>query len=195
MHLISSPRGEGSISIKLGNAITEQLQSKYPGSTVTVRNLATAPFPHLEEVHLNSLFTPEEARSEEQVKALQHSDQAIAELTAADAIVIGVPMYNFSIHSSLKTWLDHVIRSGVTFRYSEQGAEGLVKNKKVFLAIATGGVYSEEPMKAADFTEPYLRSVLNFIGITDITVLRAEGLAVPDLREHALQKAVAAIAV
>jgi len=195
LHLISSPRGEGSFSIKLGNAIIRQLQSKYPGSTVTVRNLTADPFPHLEEVHLNSFFTPEEARSEEQVKALRHSDQAIAELVAADTIVIGVPMYNFSIHSSLKAWVDHVVRAGLTFRYSEQGVEGLVKNKKVYLAVATGGVYSDGPMKDADFTEPYMRSILNFIGITDITTLRVEGVAIPDMKESALQKAVDAIAV
>lgn len=195
LHLISSPRSEASVSIKLGNAIVQQLQDKYPGSVVTTRNLAATPFPHLEEAHINSFFTPAEARSEAQLTAVQHSDEAIAELKAADTIVIGVPMYNFNIHSTLKAWIDHILRAGQTFSYSEAGPEGLVKNKKVYLALSSGGVYSEGPMKGADFGEPYVKSILNFIGINDITAYRAEGLAVPGLQETALNKAIEAIAV
>lgn len=195
LHLISSPRNGASISIKLGNAIVEELQSKYPGSTLSTHNLVTTSFPHLEEMHLTSFFTPAEARSPELAEAVKHSDEAIAELMEADAVVIGVPMYNFSIHSSLKAWIDHIMRAGLTFRYSAEGVEGLVKNKKVYLAIATGGVYSDGPMKASDFTEPYLKTILNFIGLTDITTYRAEGLAIPDLQEKALENAIAQITV
>lgn len=195
LHLISSPRNEASVSIQLGNAITAQLQSKYPGSTVTTRNLVTSRFPHLEEAHLTSFFTPPESRSAELAEAVRHSDEAIAELMEADTVVVGVPMYNFSIHSALKAWIDHIMRAGITFQYSAEGVEGLVKGKKVYLAIATGGVYSEGPMKAADFTEPYLKSILNFIGITDIITYRAEGLAVPELKDQALERTIASIAV
>lgn len=195
LHLISSPRNEASVSIQLGNAIVAQLQSKYADSTVVTRNLVTTRFPHLEEAHLTSFFTPPESRSAELVEAVRHSDEAIAELMEADTIVIGVPMYNFSIHSALKAWIDHIMRAGITFQYSAEGVEGLVKDKKVYLAIATGGVYSEGPMKAADFTEPYLRSILNFIGITDIVAYRAEGLAVPELKDHALEQTIAGVAV
>lgn len=195
LHLISSPRNGASVSIKLGNAIVDQLQSKYPDSSVTTRNLVTSSFPHLEEAHLTSFFTPPESRSVAQAEAVKHSDEAIAELMAADTIVIGVPMYNFSIHSTLKAWIDHIMRAGLTFSYSAEGVEGLVKGKKVYLAIATGGVYREGPMKAADFTEPYLKSILNFIGITDITSYRAEGLAVPELQEGALERTIAQVAV
>lgn len=195
LHLISSPRGEASVSIKLGNAIIEKLQEANPGSSVKVRDLTKNPFPHLEEIHLNSFFTPAESRSPELLAAVKHSDDAIAELRAADVIVIGLGMYNFSIHSSLKAWIDHVARSGETFSYSENGPEGLIKNKKVYLAIATGGVYSDGPMKAYDSTEPYLRVILGFMGMTDITVYRAEGLAMPDLQEKALAKAIDSIAV
>ena len=128
-------------------------------------------------------------------EAVKHSDEAIAELKDADIIVIGVPMYNFSLHSSLKAWIDHICRAGQTFSYSEKGPEGLIKNKKVYLAISTGGVYSEGFMKPYDFTEPYLRTLLGFLGMTDITAYRAEGLNMPDLKEHALEKAVESIEI
>jgi FMN-dependent NADH-azoreductase len=195
LHLISSPRGEASFSVKLGDAIVENLQAANPGSTVTTRNLTNTPFPHLEEVHINSFFTPAENHTPQLAEAVQHSNESIAELKAADAIVIGVPMYNFGIHSTLKAWIDHVARAGQTFSYSENGPEGLVKGKKVYLAISSGGVYSDGPMKAYDFTESYLRSVLGFLGMVDVTVYRVEGLSLPNLKDEALDKAVAAIAV
>lgn len=195
LHLISSPRGQASSSIKLGNAIVQKLQKANPNSTVKVHDLTQTPFPHLEEVHLNSFFTPAESRSPELLQAVKHSDQAIAELKEADVIVIGLGMYNFGIHSSLKAWIDHIARRGETFSYSANGPEGLIKGKKVYLAITTGGVYSEGPMKAYDFTESYLRTVLGFIGMTDVTVYRAEGLAMPELKDTALEKAVESIAI
>lgn len=195
LHIISSPRGQASFSIKLGNEIVEHLQQKYPGSIVATHNLTDTPFPHLEEVYLSSFLTETEKRTPKQLEAIRHSDESIAELMEADIIVIGVPMYNFSIHSSLKAWLDHVLRAGITFRYSENGPEGLVKNKKVYLAISSGGVYSEGPMKSYDFTEPYLLKALSFIGITDITTYRVEGVAIPGIQETALEKAVERIAV
>jgi len=104
-------------------------------------------------------------------------------------------MYNFSIHSSLKAWIDHISRANVTFSYSEKGAEGLVKNKKVYLAISSGGIYSEGAMKPYDFTESYLRTLLGFLGMTDITVFRAEGLNIPNVKDQALEKAIESIAV
>ncbi|CAM3698454.1 FMN-dependent NADH-azoreductase [Mucilaginibacter galii] len=193
LHLISSPRGEASFSIKLGNAIVEKLQAANPESTVKVHSLIKTPFPHLEEAHLNSFFTPAESRTPEMLEAVKHSDDAIAELQDADAIVIGVPMYNFSIHSTLKAWIDHIARAGITFRYTENGPEGLVKNKKVYLAISTGGIYSEGAMKAYDFTEPYLRSVLGFLGMTDITAYRVEGVNMPQFKDTALEKGINSI--
>ncbi|QIL42177.1 FMN-dependent NADH-azoreductase [Pedobacter sp. HDW13] len=195
LHLISSPRGEASFSVKLGDAIVEKLQAANPGSTVTTRNLTNTPFPHLEEVHINSFFTPAENHTPQLAEAVQHSNESIAELKAADVIVIGVPMYNFGIHSTLKAWIDHIARAGQTFSYSENGPEGLVKGKKVYLAISSGGVYSDGPMKAYDFTESYLRSVLGFLGMVDVTAYRVEGLSMPNLKDEALDKAVAAIAL
>jgi len=195
LHLISSPRGAASFSIKLGNEIVERLKLQHPDSSVKTHNLTTTPFPHLEEAHLSSFMTEPEKRTEAQAQAIRHSDEAIAELKDADVIVIGVPMYNFGIHSTLKAWLDHVMRAGITFSYSSSGAEGLIKNKKVYLAISSGGVYTDEPMKSFDFTEPYITKMLNFIGISDITVFRVDGLAIPGLQEHAFEKAMNAVTV
>ncbi|GGH58648.1 FMN-dependent NADH-azoreductase [Filimonas zeae] len=189
LHLISSSRGGASNSLQLGNAIVEKLQAAHAGSAVVHHNLTATPFPHLEEAHLQSFFTPQEQRSAEQAEAVAHSDAAIAELKSADVIVIGVPMYNFTIPSTLKTWIDHIARAGQTFSYSEHGPEGLVKGKKVYLAIASGGVYSEGPMQQFDFTERYLRATLGFMGMTDVSVIRAEGLNMPHLKDTAMQKA------
>lgn len=189
LNIVSSVKGEASFSIKLSNTILEKLSVIYPGSQVHTRNLAQSPFPHLEETLFTSFHTPEEVRTEEHKDAVKHSDQAIKELMGADIIVIGVPLYNFGIPSTLKSWIDHIARAGVTFRYDNNGPEGLVVNKKVYLAIASGGIYSEGPMKSYDFTESYLRKVLGFIGMTDITVFRVEGTLMPEFKEIALPKA------
>lgn len=195
LHLISSPRGTASFSIKLGNALVEKLTAANPESSVTTHNLVATPFPHLEEVHLNSFYTPLENHTPELTEAIKHSDDAIAELQDADVIVIGVPMYNFGIHSTLKAWIDHVARAGKTFRYGENGPEGLVKGKKVYLAISSGGVYSEGPMKAYDFTESYLRAVLGFLGMVDVAAFRVEGVNMPDLKDNALENAISKITI
>lgn len=193
LHLISSPRGEASFSVKLGKAIVSELQSAHPDHTLITHDLTATPFPHLEEAHITSFFTPEEKRTPELVEAVKHSDKAIAELMNADTIVIDAPMYNFGIPSTLKTWIDHVARAGKTFKYDGKTPEGLVKNKKVYLAISSGGVYSEGFMKAYDFTESYLRAVLGFMGMTDIKAFRVEGVKVPGMQEIALDKAIQAI--
>jgi FMN-dependent NADH-azoreductase len=191
----SSPRGNASNSRKLTHAIVEKLKAKDSQAVVKTLDLTTSPTPHLEESHLAAFFAPAEKHSPADKLAIKHSEQSIAEIMIADTIVIGVPMYNFGIPSALKAWIDHLCRAGHTFRYGASGPEGLVKGKKVFLAIATGGVYSQGAMKAYDFTEPYLRSVLGFLGMTDITVIRAEGLAVPGVQDMALEKAIQSIQV
>lgn len=195
LHVISSPRKAASYSIQLGNALVEELQAANPGSTVTVRDLTNKPFPHLEEAHLQSFFTPAESRTPEQQEAVRHSDDAIAELMAADVLVIGAPLYNFGIPSTLKAWIDHIARAGVTFRYTEKGPEGLVKGKKVYLAVASGGVYSEGPSASYDFVVPYLKTVLGFLGMTDVEVARVEGTSVPELKDGAMEKALASVSI
>ncbi|GAA4316245.1 FMN-dependent NADH-azoreductase [Mucilaginibacter gynuensis] len=195
LHIISSPRGAESYSIKLGNAIIDKLKEESPESEVKVHDLTTELFPHLEESHITSFYTPAEQRSPESAEAVKHSDTAIQEIQDADTIVIGAPLYNFGIHSTLKAWIDHISRAGVTFSYSDKGVEGLVKNKKVYLAVSSGGVYSEGPMQSYDFVVPYLTKFLGFIGMTDVTAVRVEGTNIPALKENALQKAINEIAV
>ena len=194
LQIISSPRGGASFSKKLGQGITEKLQAANPGSTVQVRDLATHPFPHLEEAKLNALFTPVEKRTPEQHEAAKHSDDAIAEVMAADVLIVEAPLYNFGIPSTLKAWIDHIVRAGITFRYSAEGRpEGLVKGKKLYVAVASGGVYSDGPMVSYDFVAPYLKTVFGFLGFTDIDVVRVEGTSMPGVQDTALEKALASV--
>ena len=193
LHIISSPRGAASFSIKLGNAIIEKIQAKYPGSTVQETDLVKKQFPHLEEAHLTSFFTSAEIRTSENLEAIKHSDEAIQEIMDADIIVIGAPVYNFNIHSVLKAWIDHIVRPGISFKYDENGAEGLIKGKKVYIALTSGGIYSEGPMKPFDFIEPYLKHMLGFIGMTDITMFRVEGTNIPGIQDTALEKGINSI--
>lgn len=195
LHIISSPRGNASFSIRLGNAIIEKLKAAHPGSTVKEYNVVNKHFPHLEESHITSFFTPPENRSAENIAALQHSDDAIKEVLDADIIVIGAPMYNFSIHSSLKAWLDHIIRAGVTFLYDEKGPRGLVTGKKVYIALSSGGIFSEGPQQTIDFIPVYLKTVLGFIGMKDVTVVRVEGTSLPATKDTALERSVSSFAV
>ncbi len=194
LNITSSVKGDDSFSIRLSNAVLEKITSIYPDSNIHTVDLTKNPFPHLEEAVFTSFYTPQEKRTDEHKEAVLHSDEAIKELMEADILVIGVPLYNFGIPSTLKAWIDHIARSGVTFRYTDGRPEGLVKNKRVYLAIASGGVYSEGPMKSYDFTEPYLRAVLGFIGLTDITTFRVEGTVVPGMKETALPKALSRVA-
>ena len=193
LQVISSPRGGASFSKKLGLGIIEKLQAAHPGSTVQVRDLATHPFPHLEEAKLNALFTPAENRTSQQQEAARHSDDAIAEVMAADVLVVEAPLYNFGIPSTLKAWIDHIVRAGQTFRYVDGRPEGLIKGKKVYVAVASGGVYSEGPMVSYDFVAPYLKTVFGFLGMTDLEVVRVEGTAIPGVQDTALEKALASV--
>lgn len=192
LHVISSPSG-ASFSRQLGNAIIEKIQAANPVSTVQERDLAKQHFPHLEEAHITSFFTPAESRTEDHTALMRRSDEAIRELQNADIIVIDTPVYNYNINSALKAWIDHIVRSGVTFRYDANGPQGLLKDKKVFVAIASGAVFSEGPMMAMDYIAPYLRTILGFIGITDVSIFRVEGTAMPGLKEHALEKGISSI--
>jgi len=195
LHIISSPRGDVSFSIKLGNAIIEKIRAAYPGSTVKESNLLKKHFPHLEEAHLTSFYTPAESRTPENLAAVKHSDEAIQDIFDADIIVIGAPLYNFSIHSTLKAWIDHICRAGVTFKYDENGPEGLIKGKKVYIALSSGAIYSDGPMKGYDFVAPYLKALLGFIGMTDITVFRVEGSSYPGMADTALEKGINSIEI
>lgn len=193
LNIVTSIKGKDSFSIKLSDAVLEKITALYPDSEIKTRNLTENPLPHLEPVQFTAFNTPEAARTDEQREAVKASDAAIGELLDADIIVIGVPLYNFSIPSTLKAWIDHIARAGQTFSYAKGYPEGLVTGKKVFLAIASGAIYSEGPMKSFDFTEQYLRAVLGFLGMTDITAFRVEGAIMPATAEEALPKALSAV--
>ncbi|TDQ08062.1 FMN-dependent NADH-azoreductase [Pedobacter metabolipauper] len=193
LHLISSPRGDESFSIKLANAIIAKLQDQYPNSSVEVANLIESNVPHLDTAHLRSFFTPQEQLTAEDQDAIRYSDGAISQLMAADIIVIGAPLYNFGIHSSLKAWIDHIARAGKTFSYNEQGVQGLVNGKKVYIAMSSGAVYSEGPYQPYDFVSTYLKAMLGFIGMTDITLFRVEGVNIPGIKEEAMDKAILSV--
>jgi FMN-dependent NADH-azoreductase len=196
LHIISSPRGEASVSKKLGDAIIGKIKEKYHDVTLKERNLATGHFPHLDELQIGAWFTPGENHSEEQAHAIKYSDEAIAEMQEADIYVIGAPFYNFAIPSTLKAYLDHIARPGITFHYNEDGKpEGHLKNKKVYIATASSGVYSEGQFQSFDFVSPYLKFLLKFLGITDVSIIRAEGLRIDGIKETAFDKAVESIAI
>ena len=190
LHVISSPRGNESVSIQLGNAIVDKLKSEYPGTTVKETNLVTDPLPHLDGTLLVATHG-----GNGDTEMTKRSDEAIEDLRNADIIVIGMPLFNFGIPSTLKTWLDNIIRPGIAFNYTPEGPKGLMTGKKVYVALASGGVYSEGPMKDYDFAAPYLEKVLAFIGMTDVTIVRAEGTKMPALQDNALQKAMESLAV
>ncbi len=180
LHLNSSVRSTDSISRQLTGEFVQKLQAAHPGARVIERDLAKQPVPHLSEQMMGAYFTPAEQRSDEQKRIVQLSDDLVAELQSADVVVIGAPMYNFSISSTLKAWIDHVARAGVTFKYTETGPVGLVNGKKFYIFTSRGGVYSSGPAKALDFHETYLRGVLGFLGITDVNFVHSEGLAMGD---------------
>lgn len=172
----SSPMGEHSISRKLTGQFTDVWQKSHPGGKVISRDLTSLRLPAVDASWIAASFTPEESRSPEQKKILAVSDELIAELQQADEYVFGVPMHNFSIPSTLKLWIDQVVRVGKTFSYS--GPKGLLQGKKATLLIASGGTYGEgSALASLNFVTPYLRAVFSFIGITELTVIAAEGTA------------------
>lgn len=174
LQINSSARSAGANSTRLADAVTTRLKAANPGAVVELRDLAAHPHPVLDEAALGALFTPAEQRSPEQAARVALDDALIAQVQSADAIVIGVPMYNFGVPVQLKTWIDAIARAGVTFRYTENGPEGLIKGKKVYVALARGGIYRDTP---ADSQVPYLKGVLGFLGMTDVEFIYAEGLS------------------
>lgn len=196
LHLKSSLMGKESYSIKLGNAIVEKIQNKYPNSTVEELNVVETELPHLTPVVLKTFFTPNDMLTEQDKQAIKLSNELVKQLMNADIIVIGAPLYNFTIHSSLKAWIDHITRAGITFGYGQDGKPvGMVTGKKVYVAMSSGGIFSEGPGKANDFVAPYLKAFLGFLGMTDLTVFRADGLKTPGFKENAMQNAIESISI
>lgn len=190
LHLNSGIFGDQSVSTQLSNKVIARLQQENPQATIVARDLASNPVAHLDAEILMAAGTEEAERNSRQKEQLALTETLLEELFAADMVVIGTPMYNFSIPSQLKAWIDRVAQAGRTFRYTENGPEGLLTGKRAIIASARGGFYSEGEALAMDHQESYLQNVLAFVGITDVTVVRAEGLNINDTqREESIQKA------
>jgi FMN-dependent NADH-azoreductase len=191
LQINSSPRGDASQSTRLATRIADRLREADPTATITVRDLGRTPHPELDEATLGALFTPADKRTQEQAARVARDDALIAEVQAADVVVLGVPMYNFGVSAQLKHWIDAISRAGVTFRYSANGPEGLLKGKRVYVALTRGGRYRNTP---ADTQVPYLRTVFSFLGMTDVHFFYAEGLAMgPESEQQGLSAAHAQI--
>lgn len=183
----SAVSGESSVSKAL---VREAVAALSDGASTRIvrRDLGRDPIPHLSEANLAGVRGEPVTDAEKAARAL--SDALIAELRAADTIVIGAPMYNFSVSTGLRAWFDHVLRAGETFRYSEAGPEGLLADKRVVVVESRGGLYSEGPAQTIDFQEPYLRHLLGFMGLTDVTFVRAEKIGYgPEARDAAIAAA------
>ena len=176
LHIDSSPLYGRSVSRALTGAFVAQWKSSHPDGTVIDRDLNATTIAPINADWVGAVYTPEEARTPQQVDLLSLSDSLFAELDKADEIVIGVPMHNFGIPSVLKLWIDQIIRVGKTFSYADGKPQGLIKGKKATFIIATGGIYDAQTQMASfNFVEPYLRSVFGFCGLTDAIFLTAGG--------------------
>ncbi|KMM78987.1 FMN-dependent NADH-azoreductase [Pseudomonas deceptionensis] len=188
----SSARQQDSFSRQLTRQFISQWQAAHPADRVTVRDLARNPVPHLDADLLGGWMKPEAQRSAQENASLQRSNELTDEVLAADVLVLAAPMYNFAIPSTLKAWLDHVLRAGVTFKYTETGPQGLLTGKQAYVLTARGGLYAGS---TSDHQEPYLRQVMAFIGIHDVTFIHAEGLNLGgDFQEKGLNQAKARLA-
>lgn len=172
--ITSSPRGAESLSTRFATQLAEGIKGRAHGS-LTVRDLAANPPPHITPAYIQGRVTPPDERSPEQAEAVQVAQQLVDELKAADVIVLGSGMINFGPSSQLKAWFDHVTWPGVTFGYGDTGPKGLLTGKKVYLVTAAGGVFSEGAWAPFDFQTNYLLHLLSFIGLADVEVVRVEG--------------------
>jgi FMN-dependent NADH-azoreductase len=178
LHLDSSPLAS-SVSRELTREFVNNWKITHPSGRVIARDLAANPPKPLDQTWIHAAYTPAEARQPEQKAALAYSDECIHELEQSDEYVFGVAMHNFSIPSVFKLWIDQVVRAGRTFAYGgANGPEGLLTGKKATILVATGGVYQAgSPTASLNFIDPYLRTILGFLGITDVTFVTAGGTA------------------
>jgi FMN-dependent NADH-azoreductase len=184
----SSAAREGSVSRTLVEETVARLLEANPFAKVVRRDVGEHPMPHLTVDTLNGVRGTPATEAEQRARAL--SDSLIAELREADTVVIGAPMYNFGVTTGLRSWFDYVLRAGETFSYSSAGPKGLLGGKRVIVIESRGGLYSEGPAAAIDFQEPYLRHLLGFIGLTDVTFVRAEKIGYgPEARDASLRQA------
>lgn len=176
LQINASARADGN-STRVANDIVARLRAAHPHAELVVRDLGRTPPPVVDEAALTAFFVAEHERTPEQTARVAVSDQLIAEVKQADVLVLGVPMYNFGIPAQLKNWIDAIARAGVTFRYTENGPEGLLTGKQAYLGFARGGIYRGTE---TDTQTAYLQTVLGFVGITDLGLVYAEGLNMGD---------------
>jgi FMN-dependent NADH-azoreductase len=186
----SSPRGAESLSTKIANEFVDKLKAKNSGATVTHRDLGKSPIAHLDTVTTSAIKKAPADRTAEEAAAVVESDTLTQELLAADTVVLATGLINFNIYSTLKSWIDNVARAGVTFRYTAEGPEGLATGKKVYIVLSSAGIYSEGPAMGMNHALPYLKTVLAFMGMTDVEVIAVEGTAFgPEALEKAISSA------
>ncbi len=191
LHIDASARGANSESIRLTNEFLERWHAANPQDVIIHRDIVDKPLPHVDSIFLDGLMTPEAERTPEQQQAVTRSDELINEFLTADVLVLGVPMYNFGIPSTLKAWLDHISIAGRTFQYTATGPKGLVSNKPVYILSTRGGVYDDSPM---EHQTSYLKTMFGFFGIEDIHIIQAQGLNLsPEGREKSITDAIAHI--
>lgn len=183
LRLDASARKTGSVS----RALTDRIIARHQGATLTIRDLSDS-LPHVDETWIGANFTPADDRTDAQRETLALSDSLVDELAAADVLVIGLPIYNFGVPAGLKAWIDMVARVGRTFEYTAQGPRGLLVGKRAIVAVASGGTEMGSPI---DFASGYIRHILGFLGIQDVTFVAADRLAVdPETTIKAANKAV-----
>lgn len=171
LHVDASARQAGSVSRELSQHLVDALSES--GTEVTKRDIGLSPLPLINETWVGANFTPDENRSDDQKQVLELSDTLIAELEAADTLVLGVPIYNFGVPAAFKAWVDMIARARKTFKYTETGPVGLLEGKKAYVVIASGGTQSGSEI---DFATPYVRHVLGFFGIHDVSIIAADQL-------------------
>ena len=193
LNIQSSPNMVSSASRAVSKAFVDKFVALNSGTEVVDLDLVQDVPSHFGPSHLRAFFTPAEEHAPENIASLEASDAYIDQLIAADVLVLGTPMHNFGISSTMKSWVDNILRAGRTFQYTETGPVGLLSEKKVIIVVGSGGIYTDGPMSACEHCGNYLRDILKVIGLSDITILRAEGLALgPELAEKGLSDGIAA---
>lgn len=194
LHIVSSARQTGSLSRQISTYVVERLQQSMPESQVVLRDLGADPLPHVDQAFVRAMFIPPEDRTEHDDLVLARSEALISELMSAAIVVIGTPMYNYGVPSALKAWIDHVVRARRTFQHTPDGPVGLLVDRPVFVVSSSGACYSAPQSQAVDFLTPYLKTILQKIGLRNITFIRAEGSAVTAIgADRALDAAIAAV--
>jgi len=189
LRIDASSRIEDSDSRKMANQFQEHWQKSNPEGSIILRDIVNKPIPHIQQKTIEGFYSSKEQFNDELKHATQLSDILITELKETDILLISTPMYNFSIPSALKAWIDHIVRINSTFGINKESQfYGMVENVKAYIITSAGAVYNSKEMKALDFVQPYLQTVLGLIGITDITFLSLEGTTMdPEIFENTKQ--------